>query len=248
MAPDSQSDRIARDLRSDILSGRYQAGDRLPSERELAQRFAVHRGPVREALRKVEQLGLAEIRPGGVRVCPLETASLDIVGHLLDLSEPPDSQMVRMVFEVSACLTVLAGRLTAERGSPEEIAHCLELLDKLAQPKLSAAEEHALVIELSDTLVAASGNLVLGLAHRGIRLQFLERLRDREELLRTSAEIRIPMVSILAQALKDRDGPAVAELLNELATQVSDNAISILETQIDTLEKLNAPETGQNEK
>jgi len=231
MAPDSQSDRIARDLRSDILNGRYQAGDRLPSERDLAQRFAVQRAPVREALRKVEQLGLAEIRPGGVRVCPLETASLDIVGHLLELSEPPDAQMVRMVFEVSICLLVLAGRLGAERASPEEISDCLALLDKLTRPDLSATEEHECFLELSDTLVKASGNLVLALAHRGIRLQFLERLKDREELLRTSPELRLPMAAALAQALSDRDGSAVANILNDMGTQVAENAIQILETQ-----------------
>ncbi|MEE3327906.1 MAG: GntR family transcriptional regulator [Myxococcota bacterium] len=231
MATDSQTDRIARDLRNDILNGRYRAGDRLPSERELAQRFAVHRGPVREALRKVEQLGLAEIRPGGVRVCPLETASLDIVGHLLELSDPPDAQMVRMVLEVSGSILALAGRLGAERGSEEDIAHCLENLERLAQPDLSATDEHEYFLELADTLVNASDNLVLALAYRGIRLQFLERLRDPEQLLRTSAEVRLTMVAKLAQALMDRNGATVAELLSNLAAQVGQNAIQILETQ-----------------
>ena len=231
MAPDSQSDRIARDLRSDILNGRYQAGDRLPSERELAQRFAVQRAAVREALRKVEQLGLAEIRPGGVRVCPLETASLDIVGHLLELSEPPDAQMVRMVFEVSICLIALAGRLGTQRASHEEISHCLSLLDTLTRPNLSATEEHECFLELSDTLVTASGNLVLALAHRGIRLQFLERLQDREELLRTSPQLRLSMAGALAQALRDRDGSAVADILSDIGAQVAENAIQILEAQ-----------------
>ena len=231
MAPDSQSDRIARDLRSDILNGRYQAGDRLPSERELAQKFRVQRGPVREALRKVEQLGLAEIRPGGARVCPLESASLDIVGHLLELSEPPDPEMVRMVFEVSSTLLVLAGRLGAERGSEEEIARCLESLERLAQPDLSAADEHKHLLEVSDALVSASGNLVLALAHKGIRLQFLERLKDREHLLRTSAEVRLPMVAAISQALQERDAETVTKLLSGLASQVARDAIQTLETQ-----------------
>ena len=231
MAPVSQSDRIARDLRSDILNGRYQAGDRLPSERELAQKFAVQRGPVREALRKVEQLGLAEIRPGGARVCPLETASLDIVGHLLELSEPPDPQMVRMVFEVSSTLLVLAGRLAAERGTEEEITRCLKALERLAEPDLSAADEHEYLLAVSDALVSASGNLVLALAHRGIRLQFMERLKDREELLRTSDEIRRPVIAAVSEALEKRDAETVTDLLSGLAAAVAHNAIQILETQ-----------------
>ena len=231
MATTSQSDRIARDLRNDILNGRYQAGDRLPSERDLAQRFAVQRGPVREALRKVEQLGLAEIHPGGARVCPLETASLDIVGHSIELTDPPDPRLVRMVFEVSSTLLVLAGKLGAERGSEEDISRCLEVLEQLARPELSAAEEYACLLELSDALVKASGNLVLALAHRGIRLQFLDRLKDPEQLLTTSVEVRLPTIAGLTRALQERDGSAITELMSNLASQITDDAIQMLGTQ-----------------
>ncbi len=59
------SERISAELRDEILRGRYRPGERLPSERDLAQRFEVHRGAVREALKKLEQLGLAKIEAGG---------------------------------------------------------------------------------------------------------------------------------------------------------------------------------------
>ncbi|MAI80142.1 MAG: FadR/GntR family transcriptional regulator [Myxococcota bacterium] len=230
--PDSQSDRIARDLRSDILNGRYQPGDRLPSERALAERFEVQRGAVREGLKKVEQLGLASIQPGGVRVCPLEKASLDIVGHLMALSSPPDPEIVGMVFEVSASLGILAARLATERGTDEQIDHCLELLSELAAPNLGASEEYEIMTRLIDTLVEASQNLVLELAHRALRTQFITQIEGHAELLSASNEMRISGVSAVKKALKDRDGPAVAELLNDLSTQVRTKAILILHNQI----------------
>ena len=47
----SRSERITAALRDEILRGRYQSGDRLPSERELAVRFDANRGAVREAMK-----------------------------------------------------------------------------------------------------------------------------------------------------------------------------------------------------
>lgn len=47
-----------------LASGDFAAGDRLPPERELAERFGVGRGSVREAVRELEILGLVEARHG----------------------------------------------------------------------------------------------------------------------------------------------------------------------------------------
>src|SRR3989337_589111 len=47
-----------------IGEGRLKSGDRLPPERDLAEKFVVSRTSVREALRTLESLGLVEIRPG----------------------------------------------------------------------------------------------------------------------------------------------------------------------------------------
>jgi GntR family transcriptional regulator, transcriptional repressor for pyruvate dehydrogenase complex len=48
-----------------VVNDDLKAGDRLPSERELASRFNVSRPSLREALRVLEIIGLVEIRPGG---------------------------------------------------------------------------------------------------------------------------------------------------------------------------------------
>src|ERR1700741_156858 len=57
-------ERIAEELRADIASGTYAVGQRLPSERDLAQRFKVSRPSVREATIALELDGLAEGRRG----------------------------------------------------------------------------------------------------------------------------------------------------------------------------------------
>lgn len=59
------SDTIVRQLESLILEGTLKPGERLPPERELALRLDVSRPSLREALQRLETLGLVETRQGG---------------------------------------------------------------------------------------------------------------------------------------------------------------------------------------
>ena len=78
----SKHEEIAAGLIQDILTGRYRVGERLPSERDLASRFDANRGSVREAMKKLEQIGLADVQPGGARVKNKEEASLEVIGQI----------------------------------------------------------------------------------------------------------------------------------------------------------------------
>lgn len=55
---------IAQDIQKAIMGGRLNSGERLPSERSLAEQFQVGRLTVREALRTLETKGLIQIRHG----------------------------------------------------------------------------------------------------------------------------------------------------------------------------------------
>ena len=57
-------EQIAQKLARDIATGRYELGQRLPSEREMAQAFAVSRPTVREAIIALELDGLVDVRTG----------------------------------------------------------------------------------------------------------------------------------------------------------------------------------------
>lgn len=55
---------IARSLSEDIASGRYQPGDKLPTEAELSRQFEVNRHTIRNALREMAENGLVYARRG----------------------------------------------------------------------------------------------------------------------------------------------------------------------------------------
>lgn len=58
------SEEVIAQIKSAILSGQYQPGDKLPSERELIEQFGVGRGVIREALRALEATGFVTMRQG----------------------------------------------------------------------------------------------------------------------------------------------------------------------------------------
>src|SRR5438067_3426093 len=60
----SVPDQVFAQLREAILLGRYRPGERLPPQRALAAELEVNMASVREALKRLEQLRLVEVRHG----------------------------------------------------------------------------------------------------------------------------------------------------------------------------------------
>jgi GntR family transcriptional regulator, transcriptional repressor for pyruvate dehydrogenase complex len=114
------SDLIIDQLRSLIAAGHLKPGQKLPSERELSQRFGVGRGHVREALRRLEMYGIVRTLPqSGTVVAEFGAPALEgLIANLLAFQEPT----LEMFTEVRQLLETFAARCAAERGTADEIA------------------------------------------------------------------------------------------------------------------------------
>ena len=173
------SDRIAAGLRNDILRGRYQPGQRLPAERELASRLSVNRGSVREALKKLEQLGLVEIRRGdGTLVRHLHEASIEVVRDLLDAGNGLERRVLEEVLDVHEMLLAGAAALAVERLPDAALARARALVAELAKPEATALDFHVRVEALVEIAVEASGHLVLRLFRNTFQPAIVEGLRE----------------------------------------------------------------------
>ena len=200
---------IAREIRRDILGGRYRPGERLPSERELAARAGANRGSAREALKILAQQRLIEIRPGGSRVIPLHRASLEVLRHVLEREEGPDPALVAQLLDVHELLLAGAVRLAVERASEEELWRARELVDTLCDPRLPQADYLRTLAELLELIAEASRNLVLRMVGNGL----LAILASVVVLLRSLRPPHAALASALPpirEALVRRD-PAAAE-------------------------------------
>ncbi|HEX5494698.1 MAG TPA: GntR family transcriptional regulator [Mycobacteriales bacterium] len=121
------SQAIVEQIRLLLRQGRLRPGDRLPSERELCERFGVSRVTVREALRVLEAGGLIEIRVGARGGAFVTTPTSRKIGEgladLLNLSPLTAAEVTeaRQVFELGIV------PLVVERATAEDIATLREM-------------------------------------------------------------------------------------------------------------------------
>jgi GntR family transcriptional regulator, transcriptional repressor for pyruvate dehydrogenase complex len=122
---------IVRQVKQLIAEGRLKTGDRLPPERELAEKFVVSRTSVREALRALESLGLIEIRPGeGTFV---REVSVDALVGPLALMMTSQREAIGELFEARRVLEPAIAALAASRATPDEVQEMERILESQAR-------------------------------------------------------------------------------------------------------------------
>jgi len=122
---------IVRQVKQMVAEGRLKSGDQLPPERDLAEKFAVSRTSVREALRALESLGFIEIRPGeGTFVREVSVESLI---EPLALALTAQREAIHELFEARQLLEPALAALAASRATPEEIQAMERILEEQAR-------------------------------------------------------------------------------------------------------------------
>jgi len=117
---------IVQQFHALVRDGALRHGDRLPSEREMAEQFNVSRSSVREAIRSLELQGLVISRPGAGTF--INTESLDSVVALVAATLSRDVARLRDVFEMRHLLEPPIAALAAQRATPEEVVQMQEVL------------------------------------------------------------------------------------------------------------------------
>lgn len=135
------SEEVAGQLKESILTGHFKAGDRLPSERDLAEAFQVSRVAIREALRSLENSGFIVTRQGatgGAFVTDLTFNNLSKAFVDLFLSEKisiPEFYKMRLFIEPEVA------RLAARHITPEYAQLLKEALEAEEKPIKSLDED-----------------------------------------------------------------------------------------------------------
>ena len=111
----SIADAVAENIKNLICSGKYQVGQKLPTESKLCEELKVSRTSVREAFRLLQAQGYVELRPGkGAFVADFLT------GQQVNWFELDDAKY-KDYMEVRVAIETLAVRLAVDRATQEQI-------------------------------------------------------------------------------------------------------------------------------
>jgi DNA-binding FadR family transcriptional regulator len=167
----SLSDAVFDQLRSRILNEELQAGEDLPSERVLCELLSVNRSAVREAIKRLQQAGLVEVRHGGATqvLDYRQEAGPDLLSNLLvNTSGGIQVDVARSVVRMRQ---VLSPEIAADAASQQDPA-VAESLTAICT-RMAASDDvltlQLLAFEFWDVLVDASKNIAYRLAMNSLR-------------------------------------------------------------------------------
>lgn len=211
---DDTIDRVVTETIAFIKRRGYLAGERLPSERDLAERFAVSRSAVREALTKLQAMRLIERKSSSGIFLGKEpgTTSLEALVLTHDLGIPMDDTDIRESMEVRRLLEVQAIRLACQRRSDTDI----EALDRVlaaTETEIAAARPIAdMDYQFHMTIFRATQNMIFVRVVNPFYLLSRSRRRSFFQDTRRGQISHAQHVAIV-DAIRDQDAERGAELM-----------------------------------
>jgi GntR family transcriptional regulator, transcriptional repressor for pyruvate dehydrogenase complex len=205
------------------LGTTLKAGDALPPERELAERYGVGRSSVREALRMLESRGLIESRGSGTFVVAAwrnpfqEPLSLVVAGEDVDRAQ---------LFEVRRMIEAESAALAATRRTIDQLNQMHEATDDMEIELARADRFIAADIRYHLVIAEATGNRLL--------LHLMQAIRDRlTEMFGTvfkfpgGPERSIAQHRLITEAIEAEDAERARQLMTEHILRVEQELAQI---------------------
>lgn len=220
---------VTNAIADDIAAGRYQPGQKLPSERELTETFNVSRATVREAMIALAIRGLVEARHNaGVFVSATPPAPAPATAPDLDIG----------AFELTEARKLIEGEaaaLAAKCITDEEVAQLYQLLDAMKHDFDQDVMDDSADRAFHFTIVRATRNAALCMV-----VETLWDLRYKapltREIFRRARTVGISAFvddhRAVVDALRDRDAPAARAAMQAHLSNVMHELLSATETEV----------------
>lgn len=217
---------------TEVLSGQMQPGESLPSERRLAEVLGVSRPAVREAIKRLTEAGLVEVRQGDSTTVRdfRKHAGLDLLPRLLLRAGELDVGVVRSILETRLHNGPKVAELAARRAGPELVAELARTVETLAtEPDPIEQQRHAL--SFWDQVVDGADSIAFRLMYNTLRQTYEPALPALATMM--AAEVGRPdayrrIVEAIGAADPEAARAAAQELL-EPATDALMGALDALE-------------------
>jgi GntR family transcriptional regulator, transcriptional repressor for pyruvate dehydrogenase complex len=202
-------------LQEHVQAAGLKAGDRLPSERTLAERLRVSRASLKQAIVVLEVQGLVEIRHGGGTYLRADSLALEPVAAL-----EARRQRLPDVLEAREAIETKLAQLAAQRRTDEDLSHIYAALELMRS-------------EIDEGLLGVDGDrmfheAVTTAAHSALLAKFMIEMTSQiaESRQESLQQPRRPSKSLVqhervADAIRRRDGRAAATAMRTHLETVS---------------------------
>ena len=207
------SGEIVLQIERAIFDGELRPGDRLESERELAEQFSVSRITVRDALRVLEARGLINVKVGASGGAFVSETNLDQVVGSISTMIALRKMTLSELAEARTVVETATAELAAERADDAAMGRVSETVErgrKVVREQLPHTEAS---MDFHVAIAEASRNELLSAtvrAYRDLLMQTLDDMRD----VRSARATQKAHEEIL-EALRARDGSAAGKLMLE---------------------------------
>jgi GntR family transcriptional repressor for pyruvate dehydrogenase complex len=169
----SVPDEVFDQVLAEVVDGEIEAGEALPSERRLAEVLGVSRPAVREALQRMAQTRLLDVRHGGATTVRdfRKFGGLDLLPRLLVRKGDLDTAVARSILEARLVVGPGVAALAAERGGPALEALLTDTVDALGATG-DGVEQQLHALTFWDQVVDAADSMVFRLMFNSLRAAY----------------------------------------------------------------------------
>jgi GntR family transcriptional repressor for pyruvate dehydrogenase complex len=225
------SEDVFEQIVAEVLSGDMAPGEALPSERRLAEVLGVSRPAVREAIKRLTETGLVEVRQGDATTVRdfRRHAGLDLLPRLLLRAGEVDVSVVRSILETRLHNGPKVAELAARRRS-QDLADLLDASIAVLAEEDDPVERQRHALTFWDHVVDGADSIAFRLMYNTLRATYEPALPALATMM--ADEVGRPDVYCdIATAIRDGDpvaAEAAARALLEPATVALLGAIDTL--------------------
>ena len=159
VARQNLADDLAQRINDMIQRREYQSGDRLPAITAMATQFGVGAPTLREALRKLEAVGVVDIRHGSGVYVAAEHGTMLLSNPVF--AAPASKKLLIDLIEARIPIEIQSATHAARNATPEQVAEMRRLLDRASANLDDAAVLNETNLAFHREIAKASGNTVM---------------------------------------------------------------------------------------
>lgn len=207
------SGEIVSQIEHAIFDGQFRPGDRLESERELAEQFGVSRITVRDALRVLEARGLIHVKVGASGGAFVTETNVDQVAESITTMVRLRRMTLSELAEARTIVETAAAERAATRADDAAVARLADMVEQGRQVVRDHLPHTEVSMDFHVAVAEASQNELLSATVRAYRDLLIQTLHDMRDV--RSARVTQKWHEEILEAIRARDPEATRKLMQD---------------------------------